>query len=83
MLANITSVINVTIHVAKTTLSKLIERACAGEEVIISRGDHPVVRLVAVATTAPRRAFGALKGTLKVPDSFFEPLPPDELDHWR
>ena len=75
--------INVTIHVAKTTLSKLIERACAGEEVIISRGDYPVVRLVAIASTAPRRAFGALKGTLKVSDSFFDPLPADELDHWK
>lgn len=75
--------INVTIHVAKTTLSKLIERACAGEEVIISRGEHPVVRLVSVASSAPRRKFGALKGMVKVPDSFFEPLPASELNHWK
>jgi prevent-host-death family protein len=76
-------VINVTIHVAKTTLSKLIERACAGEEVIISRGDFPVARLVPIASAAPRRTFGALKGSLKVPESFFDPLPPDELEHWK
>lgn len=75
--------INVTIYVAKSTLSKLIERACAGEEVIISRGDHPVVRLVSVTSSAPKRSFGALKGTVKVPDSFFEPLLASELDHWK
>jgi prevent-host-death family protein len=38
----------VTIHQAKTNLSKLIEQACAGEEVIIARGSEPVVRLVAL-----------------------------------
>jgi prevent-host-death family protein len=74
--------IRVTIHAAKTNLSKLIERACAGEEVIIARGPDPVVRLVPVGTAAPRRAFGALRESLRVPKSFDDPLPPDELASW-
>ena len=71
---------NVTIHFAKTNLSRLIERACAGEDVVIHRGPVPVVRLVPVDRQPPSRAFGALKGKVSVPASFFEPLPPDEWD---
>jgi len=41
----------VKIHEAKSTLSKLIERACAGEEIVIAPGDHPVVRLQPIAAT--------------------------------
>ena len=72
----------VTIHFAKTNLSRLIERACAGEDVVIHRGPTPVVRLVPVEHKAPKRAFGALAGKVSVPESFFEPLPPDELKAW-
>ena len=42
----------VTIHAAKTQLSKLIERAEAGEEVIIARGKTPVIRLVPIGARA-------------------------------
>ncbi|HEU4631046.1 MAG TPA: type II toxin-antitoxin system prevent-host-death family antitoxin [Gemmatimonadaceae bacterium] len=73
----------VTVHVAKTNLSKLIERVCAGEEVVIARGSEPVVRLVPVAQEPPRRRFGALKGRLRVPEEFFEPLPAEELAGWE
>lgn len=73
----------VTIHVAKTTLSQLIERAREGEEIIIARGAQPVVKLVALDTKQPRRVFGALKGKLSVGPEFFEPLPADELDAWE
>lgn len=73
----------VTIHVAKTTLSQLIERARKGEEIIIARGAQPVVKLVALDTQQPRRVFGALKGKLSVGPEFFEPLPADELDAWE
>ena len=72
----------VTIHAAKTNLSKLIERACAGEEIIIARGSEPVVKLVPVQAVTPKREFGTLKGKLTVPDSFFDPLPDDELEAW-
>lgn len=73
----------VTIHAAKTNLSKLIKKACAGETVIIARGDKPVVRLVPIETPKPRRRFGAMKGLITVDDSFFDPLPPDELALWE
>lgn len=72
----------VPIHAAKTHLSRLIERACAGEEVVIARGDVPVVRLVPVAA-APTRVFGALREKIKVDESFFEPLPDAEVDAWE
>lgn len=72
----------VTIHAAKTNLSRLIERACAGEEVIISRGDVPVVRLVPIAPVLRGRRFGALRDLMKVDDSFFDPLPEDEMKRW-
>jgi prevent-host-death family protein len=73
----------VTVHVAKTTLSKLIERARAGEEVIIARGKTPVARLVPISEHAPERRPGTLRGIVKVPDSFFEPLPAEELEGWE
>jgi prevent-host-death family protein len=76
-----------TVHAAKTNLSKLIERVEAGEEIIIARGKRPVARLVPMDVPSHvlrRRAFGALKGKLKLPDSFFfDPLPEDELAAWE
>lgn len=73
----------VNVHAAKTNLSRLIEQALRGEEVIIARGDKPVVRLVPVDAPVPRRRPGTLKGRLEVPDSFFDPLPEDELKLWE
>ncbi|KYF55916.1 hypothetical protein BE08_04265 [Sorangium cellulosum] len=73
----------VTIHAAKTHLSRLIEEACAGEEIVISRGSEPVVRLVPVKTPAPARVFGSMRGRAKVDAAFFEPLPDDELAAWE
>ena len=52
----------VTIHAAKTNLSKLIEQACAGEEIIIARGDRPVVKLVPVDIPVPKREPGTFRG---------------------
>ncbi len=72
----------ITVHKAKTTLSQLIERALAGEEIIIARGAVPAVRLVPVRKYVPRRKFGAMKGRGKVTDAFFERLPPEELEAW-
>ena len=74
----------VTIHKAKTQLSKLIARAEAGEEVVIMRGKTPVARLTAITPRRPRLKFGMLKGRFTVPDEFFfEPLPEDELRLWE
>lgn len=73
----------VTIHAAKTTLSRLIERAHKGEEIVIARGDAPVARLVPIVGRVPERRPGTLRGVVKVTDAFFEPLPAAELDAWE
>jgi prevent-host-death family protein len=73
----------VTVHAAKTNLSKLIERACAGEEVVIARGRTPVVRLVPVRSVKSRRRFGAMRGRARTTKAFFAPLPPGELAAWE
>jgi prevent-host-death family protein len=72
----------VTVHTAKTQLSRLIARALAGEDVIIARGATPVVRLVPIDAPTPKRTPGTLRGHLCVTEAFFEPLPPDELAGW-
>jgi prevent-host-death family protein len=73
----------ITIHKAKTQLSKLIEQACRGEEIIIARGSKPVVRLVAIEAPQGNRISGAWKGKVHVGPEFFEPLPPEELKGWE
>ena len=72
----------VTIHEAKTNLSRLIEKACRGEEIVIARGSEPVVRLVPIVDAKRWRQPGALRGKLKVGPEFFEPLPAEELKGW-
>jgi PIN domain nuclease of toxin-antitoxin system/antitoxin (DNA-binding transcriptional repressor) of toxin-antitoxin stability system len=73
----------VTIHKAKTELSRLIEKACRGEEIVIARGKKPVVRLVAIQDKPGQRKPGAWKGKIQVGPEFFEPLPQEELDAWE
>lgn len=73
----------VTIHQAKTNLSRLIEEACNGEEIVISRGPQPVVRLVPIVTSKGDRQPGALRGKLTVGPEFFEPLSEEELSRWE
>lgn len=70
------------VHDAKTNLSKLIATALEGGEVIIARGNIPVVQLVPVAPHG-KRCFGALKGQIAIDARFDEPLPQDELAGWH
>jgi len=72
-----------TVYNAKTHLSKLIEQACAGEEIIISRGKQPLVKLVPLGSFGKGRQFGAMRGQAVVGDAFFEPLPEEELQAWE
>ncbi len=71
-----------TIHAAKTQLSKLIEAALAGEDVIIAKGSMPVVRIVPVRKDSFR--IGVLEGkvTTDGPD-FLEPMENASLDLWE
>jgi prevent-host-death family protein len=73
----------VTIHAAKTNLSKLIARVEAGEEIILARGREPVARLVPMRAKGSKRRFGVLKGQIRIGPSFFDPLPEDELKSWE
>ena len=67
----------VTIHQAKTNLSRLIQAAVAGEQIIIARGKTPLVRLVHVRPTRPKRELGFAKGKVRIAPDFDAPL--DEL----
>lgn len=73
----------VSVHAAKTHLSRLIERALQGEDIVIARGHEPVVRLVPVEPVKAKRRFGALKGMAQFDESFFDPLPEEELKAWE
>jgi antitoxin (DNA-binding transcriptional repressor) of toxin-antitoxin stability system len=72
----------VTIHVAKTTLSQLVARVEAGEEIVLARGKVPVAKLVPVHSGPAKRRFGALQGVVSLDERFFEPLPDDEMERW-
>ena len=73
----------VTIHQAKTNLSKLIERASRGEEIIIARGSKPVAKLVPLGVVNGKRQPGSWKGKFELSPDFFDPLPDDELAGWE
>ena len=62
----------VNIHAAKTQLSRLVEAAAAGEEIIIAKAGKPVARLCPLAEPKPRRRLGILNGKIHVPDNFDE-----------
>ena len=72
----------VTIQAAKIELSELIERAKAGEEVIIADGRTPVAKIVPMRKNTFK--FGVLQGQLPSdgPD-FFQPMEEDELGRWE
>ncbi len=73
----------VTIHAAKATLSQLVARAEAGEEIILVRGNVPIAKIVPYHAVVPKRQFGALRGKFSVGPGFFEPLPEEELAAWQ
>ena len=74
----------VTVHEAKTHLSRLIAQALDGEEVVIAYGKVPAVRLVPIGAPAKfRRKRGSMKGLIEFDESFFDPLPDDELALWN
>jgi prevent-host-death family protein len=67
----------VNVHAAKTHLSRLVDRAAAGEEISIAKAGRPVARLVPVSAAARRTGFGAHKGKIRISDDFDAPLPDD------
>jgi prevent-host-death family protein len=71
----------VNLYEAKSQLSRLIDRATAGEDIVIGRAGRPLVRLVPVDALRLREP-GILKG-MTVPDGLFDPLPEDEQSLWE
>jgi antitoxin (DNA-binding transcriptional repressor) of toxin-antitoxin stability system len=71
------------VHEAKTHLPRLIEKVLAGEEVVISRNNRPVVRLVREGSPKKKQMRGALKGKISFDQSFYDPLPEKELAAWN
>jgi len=69
----------VNLYEAKTHLSKLVDEAAAGREVVIAKAGVPRARLVPVDTPRRRRKPGGAKGRIRIADDFDAPLPPDLL----
>jgi prevent-host-death family protein len=67
------------LYEAKTHLSELVERAAAGEEIIIAKAGKPRARLVPLPAERPQREPGLLKGQIWIADDFDDPLPPEIL----
>jgi prevent-host-death family protein len=69
----------VNVHQAKTQLSRLLERAHSGEEIVLAKAGKPYARLVPLERKP--RVPGIVEG--RVDDAFFEPLPDEELRLWE
>jgi prevent-host-death family protein len=69
----------VNIHQAKTQLSRLVDLAASGEEVIIAKAGKPVARLVPYIAKGAVRRPGAMRGKIHIKKNFDEPLPKDLL----
>ena len=71
----------VNIHAAKTHLSRLVQEAAAGKEIIIAKAGTPLAKLGSLGpANRKKRRLGILAGRLKVPTDFDAPLPSDILD---
>ena len=71
----------VNIHEAKTNLSKLIKKVINGEEVIIAKGNKPLVKMVRLEGDKPKRKIGTAKGKIKIADDFDAPL--EDFEEYR
>jgi prevent-host-death family protein len=71
---------NVSVYDAKTNLSRLLDRAAAGEEVVITRNGRPVAKLVPATPARRPRKLGTLKGSIRIGKDFDGPLPDAVLD---
>ena len=72
----------VNMHEAKTELSRLVERALAGEDVVIARAGVPVVRLVPLARQGKRK-LGQWAGRVRMAEDFDAPISDEDLDAWE
>jgi prevent-host-death family protein len=73
---------SVSVHEAKTHLSRLLREIAKGREIEITNRNRVVARIVPPAPPKKKPLLGALKGQFTVDDSFFEPLSEEELALW-
>lgn len=78
-----TAIVNV--HEAKTHFSKLLDRAHAGEEIILAKAGKPFAKLVPIADTdKAERTPGGWPELAGIPEAaWFDPLPKDEVELWE
>ena len=69
----------VNMHEAKTHLSRLVERARAGEEIVIAKSGTPVAKLVPYTENLEPRTLGGMEGLIWMADDFDDPLPVEVL----
>ena len=79
-LSNIMPETLLNLYEAKTSLSKLVDRAASGEEIIIAKAGRPLAKLVPLHHKPPTRKPGGWKGKLSIADDFDAPLPKTLLD---
>jgi prevent-host-death family protein len=72
----------VSLYTAKTNLSRLVDRAAAGDEIVIAKSGRPRARLVPLEKDRSSRAAGKGKGKWQVKKNFDAPLPPQVLKHF-
>lgn len=73
----------VNIHAAKTQLSRLVEEAGRGEDIVIAKAGKPIARLGPLASRATPRRFGILRGKVRIPADFDAPLPDAVIDSFE
>ncbi|HVT44389.1 MAG TPA: type II toxin-antitoxin system Phd/YefM family antitoxin [Thermoanaerobaculia bacterium] len=66
------------LYEAKTSLSRLVDRAAAGEEIVIAKAGKPMAKLVAFPKPTVLRSPGGWEGRVKIAADFDEPLPDEE-----
>ena len=69
----------VNLHEAKTHLSRLVEDAAAGEEIIIAKAGKPIAKLTPITAPSGQRQLGSMRGKIWIAPDFDDPLPPTVL----
>lgn len=71
------------VHEAKTHFSALLALVASGEEVVVAKAGRPVAIISPYRQPVASREFGPFQGQVSVPDSFFEPMDDEFMDHFR
>ncbi|MFQ5760378.1 MAG: type II toxin-antitoxin system Phd/YefM family antitoxin [Acidiferrobacterales bacterium] len=71
--------VKINIHEAKTHLSRYVEEAAQGKEIIIAKAGKPIARIAPLVPAKTRRKLGLLNGKARIPDDFNAPLPDEVL----